>query len=464
MAGRSEAGSGGRIYDINSELEHAAALAAAKRGGTPRGVRPDVPYPFGQLLPMPTQFGPTVPPTVTDFQTFGLPAAWRAVNLIANGVAQMAPLKCFGPDGIKVLDTPPVAARPNSTITSYAFWHQAVAIAIMRGNFLGILADFDDLGYPRQVVPVPPIISYAVYEAGRTVFYIGGVAYQSHEVVHVPGFLVPGSPWGLGVVGNFRRSIGIALEEQHMAADTYHRGSVPSGVITTDRPRQSSEQAEEVQSQWIQAHGSGQRKPAVLPAEWKFTPLSWSPQDAQFLQSRQFSIVEIAYMFNLDPSDLGAALDSGKGGSITYANIEQREISRTADAYGPWMRRFEEAWSDLIPGGNMVKFQPTNYLRLDAETSATVHQINITTGMETLDEARAQDGKPPFPIERQGQGDPALKLSKEGLMDPASSALNPTGENPPPPPTTPGAPQMAPAPHPSAPQSPEAPTAPAVDK
>lgn len=433
-----------RIFDINAELEAAAAAAAVKR---PRGVRPDVPVPFGNMIQGPASFGPTVAPFISEFQVLGLPAANRAVNLISNGVAAMSPLEVRAPNGIDVIEpNPPVCERPNATIGCFAFWHQAVAQWLMRGNFLGINADFDSNGYARQVVPVPISISYAVYERGLPVYYIGGVRYEAYEVTHVPNFLVPGSPWGIGAVAQFRRAISQQLDQQHMAADIYRRGSVPSVVLTTDRPRQDDDQAAEVKSDWIAAMGQGQKVPAVLPAGWTMEKLEWSPEDLEFLQSREFSIAEMALMFNLDPSDLGSAFASASGVQ-TYANIEQRQIGRVTDTYQAPMRRFEEAWSDLIPGANKARFCPDNAMRLDAETRAKVHQLNIVTQVETVDEARAIEGKKALPkSEVVVPSDPFESPKQEGVADVANPAFDKSDDITAPAPAPTGAPVPKPAP------------------
>lgn len=373
------------IFDVSHELQRAR----------PRTLRNEQPA-FGNIYPVSSSFGPTPTPVVNEMQVLGLPAAWRAVNLIANGLAMMAPPVAMA-DKVTVLSpTPAIVARPNVTMTSVEFWYQAACVALMRGQWVALQADFDPhTGYPNQVVPVPPSLVTCYYDAaGYSVYSIGGRLYSSEEVVHVRWFTWPGSPRGIGPVEVHRRALGHALEQQHLAADTYARGSVPSGVIEVPLPNPDKGQVEDVQEQWIDNHGS-QRKPSVLPEGWKFTPLSWSPEDSQFLESRGFSVAEMAFMFGLDPTDLAASI-AGSASAITYANIEQRQIARTTDAYGPWMLRFEQAWSDLLPGRQEVKFQPENLLRLDAKTRAEVHALNIDTGVETEDEARLAEGKQPL--------------------------------------------------------------------
>jgi len=416
-----------RIFDISNEV--------ARAQQRPRGLRPEIPVPFPgqQFRPFGQLYGGNPAQWVSEMQVLGLPSAWRAVNLIANGVASMWPMKTFDEDGVTETPAPNVCTRPNAMWTCFDFAHMALATALMRGNFVGLLSDFDSFGYPRQVIPLPTQLVVCRYDGSGALEYLfGGKRYTSMDVVHVRAFAMPESPWGIGVVENFRRSLNLALEQQALAADTYARGAVPSGVLTLDRPTLQDGQAEQVKADFVAKHG-GSGEPAVLPKGWTFQPLTWSPEDAQFLQSRQFSVAEMALMFNLDPTDLGAAIG---GTSITYQNTEQAEIGRLVNAYDPWVRRFEQAWSDLIPSSNVAKLQPENRLRLDAKTRAEVHQINIASGVETVDEAREADGREPIPetdaqeLEEQKAGAELYGLPPELAPPPVAPAAPPALPSP----------------------------------
>lgn len=361
----------------------------------PRGVRPELPsaVPGTSLYPGAGQWGSIALPLPSSTTVLGLPAASRAVGMIANAVALMTPLNAWTPEGYLADSTPTICSRPNAVYGCYDFFDMVVKMVIMRGNFLGIKADFMG-AYPQQIVPVPTGNWLAYYDgAGYLVYDVCGDKYSRDEVTHVRANALPNQPMGIGVVSQFRRSLGQALDQQNFAADTYRSGSVPAGVINLDLPEIIAEQANLVQNQWLANH-SGGRVPAVLPNTMKFEAIQWSPEDMQFLQARQFTVGEIAHMFNLDPTDLGAAL---AGDSMTYANIEQRQVQRTVDSYSSYMRRIEEEWSDLLPGGNSARMDPDKLLRTDSKTRAEVDQLNVGTSVRSTDEVRKRDGFKPLP-------------------------------------------------------------------
>lgn len=383
-----------RIYQ---PVDLASAEAEAAR---PRGLRPALGLPYGtagSLLGVHNQFGPQPLQNVTETQVMGLPSAWYCLNKIASGVASMWPLDVKAGDGVTALPRPNICARPDSTMSLESFVTMAVACAVARGNYIGIRADLDPTTYfPRQVISAPPDICTAFYDADGYLWYtVGGKLYHPDDIVHVPGLTLPGNPWGFGVVEVFRRGLGAALEQQHLSADTYHRGSVPPGILTVPRPRLAPGEAKDVQGQWIDAHGQGQRVPAVIAQGWKFEPIAWSPEDSQFLQAQAFTVAQMAFMFGFDPADLAASIGTG-GANLTYANIEQREQGRIIDVYGPWSRRFEQAWSDMLPADQFAHAVPENRLRMDSETRAKVDETDIGSGVIDVDEARRARRLPPL--------------------------------------------------------------------
>ena len=363
----------------------------------PRGTRPELPAasPGSSIFPGTGQWGQIPLPLASTTTVLGLPAANRAKSLISNAVAQMAPMELWGPDGFVADDPPNILVRPNVVYTCFDFFQMAAELAIVRGNFMGIKADFDAGGYAQQIVPVAPGFWLAYIDgAGYTVYSVAGRPIMSREeVVHIRANGSPQQPMGIGVVEQFRRGLGKALDEQNYAADTFRSGSVPAGIINLDLPEVEDVQSDFVQSQWLKNH-SGGRAPAILPNTMEFKPIQWSPLDMQFLQEQEHTIGEIAHMFNMDPTDLGAAL---AGASMTYANIEQRQQQRITDTYAPWMLRFEQEWTDLVPGKGQAKMCPRNLLRTDSKTEAEVQQLEIGNEVLTVDEARKIRGKRPLP-------------------------------------------------------------------
>lgn len=315
---------------------------------------------------------------ISETKLRGLPAATFVVNRIANAVASMSPLRVFEADGItERTPTPLVASRPMPSLGVFDFWHMAGSHALYRGNFVAIPLDFDETYTARQVLPVAAeFVHCYVDRAGYTVYKIGKMILSADQVLHVRGpHTRPGSPWALSPCENFREALGLGANLQTYGADSYRTASVPPVVISLDTAEVKESVALQVQTDWISHHGAGQRKPAVVPRTMDIKPLSWSPHDAEFIESRKLSLAECALMFDTDPADIGVSL----GSSMDYANISARQSARIVETFGPWMRRFEEAWSDLIAGDAVCLFDPERTMRMTARERAEVEQLRAQT-------------------------------------------------------------------------------------
>lgn len=326
-------------------------------------------------------------PTVTESSTLGLAAAWRALTLIGNSVAGRR-LRAVVDDSV-VTPTPSILVRPNAMYTPSEFWFAVVYSLLMRGNVYALKTDFDPAGYPRQLVLVHPDVVTVTTEAGRPWYHVGQAVFDWSQVWHVRWVTVPGQAVGLGVVESHRKGLGLAQASQDFSLNTFQNGSVPSGILKVDRPDLAEGQAVAVKAQWMAAMDD--RAPAVLPRMYDFQPLSWSPEDAELLASRQMSVAEVALMFGLDPTDLGASIG---GSSITYANIESREMARQNDTYGPIMTRLEESAFELLPGIMEARFDRPEHT--DAATRADVHDRRLANGSLTMNEVRREQRRPEY--------------------------------------------------------------------
>jgi HK97 family phage portal protein len=325
---------------------------------------------------------------VTEYTVTGIPAAWKCLNFIANAVASCAPPIEFDSNQVRVDPLSPVVDRPWSFLGTHEYWAQAVTTVLLYGDFIGINIDVDpSTGFPRQVMPTHPNDVTMVLIEGLPWYYWAGEVFAWDEVTHVRGFTSPAALRGMGVIQAFRFALGAQVDSALYSAGMHASANENSVVIQVDRPELSPLQADQIQQAWIDRHGSGYRRPAVIPRSMTITPLAFSPADAQFLQSQQFDVAMTAFMFNMDPTDLDATV-GGMRGSMTYANREQREIERITHAVGPWIRRFEQAWSDLLPGRRNIAFDIERLLRTDTKTRLESTDIALKNGTFTLNDAR----------------------------------------------------------------------------
>jgi HK97 family phage portal protein len=338
---------------------------------------------------------PTALPAVaTPTTVLGLPAAWRAVNLIAGTCCQL-PLIDRQDDG-GIWPARPVLTDP-WPLMGYAEWitYQVHALLIL-GDAIALPADFDADGFPRQLVPIDPrYVAIRVDDATGAVLYdvytrAGILTLGRSDVWHAKGLVLTSDGLrGVGVITALRCALSNALQLQQYGANVYGQG-VPSGVVKVHLREVSQEQATDIKTQWQAAFID--RVPAVLSDLMDFTPIAWSPEDAQYLEAKRMSVADVAMAFNLDPTDL----DTSLGSSLTYANREQRAYERLLTSIGPLLARVEQAYRFATPRGHTARFDRSAVLWSDAQTRANVEMTELNIGAVTLNEVREANGRERF--------------------------------------------------------------------
>jgi phage portal protein BeeE len=62
----------------------------------------------------------------------------------------------------------------------------------------------------------------------------------------------------------------------------------------------------------------------------------------------------------------------------------------------PWMRRLEDTFSAMLPAQQRVRFNADEFMRADLATRVRSHQVQISSGILTPNEARHIEGREPY--------------------------------------------------------------------
>lgn len=130
-------------------------------------------------------------------------------------------------------------------------------------------------------------------------------------------------------------------------------------------------------------------KVALLEQGVEFMPASMSNKDAQFLESKQFSVLEIARIFRVPPHML-QELSQG----ASYASIEQQSINFVTYTIQPWVTLWERAikfqlLNSVGEEGYYVRFNVNAIIRSDLSSHVNAVKEQINYGLLTINEARA---------------------------------------------------------------------------
>ena len=131
-------------------------------------------------------------------------------------------------------------------------------------------------------------------------------------------------------------AIGMAIACEEYGAKFFVNGAAPSGVL--EHPGTIRDPSR-VRESWQSTFGgsANANKVAVLEEGMKYTPISISPNEAQFLETRKFQIDEIARIFRVPPHMVGDLEKS------SFSNIEQQSLEFVKYTLDPWVARWEQA-------------------------------------------------------------------------------------------------------------------------
>jgi HK97 family phage portal protein len=146
------------------------------------------------------------------------------------------------------------------------------------------------------------------------------------------------------------------------------------------------------QKSWISSHG-GRRRPAVLSGGFKWKPITITPEESQFLETRRMQVSEIARLFGIPPHMIGDVEKSTSWGT----GIEQQSIGFVTYTLRPWLTRIESALSRQLPGQQFVRFNVDGLLRGDTKSRYESYRMGIDGGWLNPDEVRALEDRPPIP-------------------------------------------------------------------
>ena len=175
------------------------------------------------------------------------------------------------------------------------------------------------------------------------------------------------------------------MAAEKFAAQFFGDGAIPTGLITTDRVI-TTDQASDLKERWAALYERpwGRRRIAVLGGDAKFQPITIPPEESQFLQTSRANVATVARYFRVQPELIGGE----SGGSLTYANVEQRALDFLQFGLAPWLVRMETAISALLSSTTHVKFNAGALVRTDLLTRYQAHESAIRAGWKLRSEVR----------------------------------------------------------------------------
>lgn len=225
------------------------------------------------------------------------------------------------------------------------------------------------------------------------------VILKPSDVLHIPGLGFDGLV-GYSPIAMAKNAIGMAIACEEYGAKFFANGAAPGGVL--EHPGTLKDPTR-IRESWNATFGgsSNSNKVAVLEEGMKYTPISISPEQAQFLETRKFQINEIARIFRVPPHMVGDLEKS------SFSNIEQQSLEFVKYTLEPWLVRWEQSMvrSLLSPTEKkkyFIKFNVDGLLRGDYQSRMNGYATARQNGWMSANDIRELENLDRIPTETGG--------------------------------------------------------------
>ena len=360
--------------------------------------------------------GSTSGKVVTERSAMQMTAVYSCVRILSEAVAGL-PLHLYrykdGGGKEKAIDHPLYRLlhdEPNPEMSSFVFRETLMTHLLLWGNAYAQIIR-NGKGEIMALYPLMPNkmrvdrdehgklyyeYSHSSDEAGT--MKNTTVQLTPYDVLHIPGLGFDGLV-GYSPIAMAKNAIGMAIACEEYGAKFFANGAAPSGVL--EHPGVIKD-PQKVRDAWQSQFGgsANSNKVAVLEEGMKYTPISISPEQAQFLETRKFQINEIARIFRVPPHMVGDLEKS------SFSNIEQQSLEFVKYTLDPWVIRWEQSLSRILFTDEekktlFFKFSVEGLLRGDYQSRmngyATARQngwmsANDIRELENMDKIPAEEG------------------------------------------------------------------------
>lgn len=225
--------------------------------------------------------------------------------------------------------------RPNSFMTRMEFFETMTAHMMLGKGALLIKVQVGS--EVRELLPVQPNVwTLEILDDGSHRFRVNMAngnqqIFLPEQVVYLHGMGIDGYS-GVSAIQKARTAIGISSTLEKQSISIAANGGRPAGILTFENEL-TPEKRKLLKEQWQASYSNGASGTAILDGGARYLPMTMSHTDAQFLESRQHQVAEIARIFKIPTPMLfnGEAITPE---TLRYFNIH---------CVKPYFVRWEEA-------------------------------------------------------------------------------------------------------------------------
>jgi HK97 family phage portal protein len=232
--------------------------------------------------------------------------------------------------------------QPNDNQTAFEFVQMMQAHALLRGSGYSRI-QAGPRGFADQLIPLhPDQVQKEKMTRNRFRYVVtdenGRNPVNAEDIFEVGGLSLDGLNT-VSVITYARDSFGLGLAAERYGSRLFRNDSRPGGILTTDKTIKP-ETANKLKAQWESMHtGGSQHRVAVLTDGLTWQQVGISPEEAQFLGTREFQAEDVCRWFRVPPHMVGLTSKATSWGS----GIEEMTIGFLTYTLQPWLTRWRQA-------------------------------------------------------------------------------------------------------------------------
>ena len=300
--------------------------------------------------------------------------------------------------------------EPNPEMTSFVFRETMMTHLLLYGNAYSQIIR-NGKGEVIGLYPLMPnrmtvdrddkgqiYYQYLVSDSDAPTMKEGTVNLKKEDVLHIPGLGFDGLV-GYSPIAMAKNAIGLSIATEEYGAKFFANGATPGGIL--EYPG-TVKDPDRVRESWNKGFsGRNSHKVAILEEGMKYTPISISPNEAQFLETRKFQIDDIARIFRIPPHMVGDLEKS------SFSNIEQQSLEFVKYTLEPWLMRWEQSINRALLSPNekstyFVKFNVDGLLRGDYQSRMSGYATARQNGWMSANDIRELENLDLIPVEEGG--------------------------------------------------------------
>lgn len=347
-----------------------------------------------------------------------LSAVDRCIEILSDSIGKLPNYLFDSKTRRRIPDDPVLQLlniRPNEAMTPTIRKKVLETSRLVDGNGYDWVLRNERTGRIRELIPVPGYLVEPWQDLSGRVWYTvthpwtgEPMVLPNEDICHYKGATRDGLK-GVAVLRRASEVIASARAQQQYELGFYENGGQPSGVLQTDadlagpvddpkNPGKQIGRKDLLRREWERIHAgpSNSHRLAILDLGLKYTPIAATNADAQFIESKEISIRDIARYF-------GIPLYKLQEGKQAYGSNEQNAIEYVVGTLHPIVSQYEEeqTWKILaksqVDRGLELRINLMAELKGDTSARAEWYRTMVEIGGFSVNDILALEDKPDVP-------------------------------------------------------------------